>query len=113
MDQTPGVGASRRQVPLLAPPGAVGQGRESGLRRGSRDSCIACFKADLAVQGKRIGARRGAFPGVIDEPSELVAALSGAGLSQGLVDGRGGRSRTAGRCRLCRHRGHAGEESAK
>jgi hypothetical protein len=72
----PGAGASRRQVPLLTSPGAVRQGKEPGVRRQSRDSCSACFKADLAAQGKRIGARRGAFPGVIVEPSALVAALS-------------------------------------
>jgi len=39
-------------------------------------SCIACFKADLAAKGQRIGARRGAFLDVIVEPYELVAALS-------------------------------------
>jgi len=51
-DQAPGAGASRRQVPPLAPPGAVGHGRESGVRRQPRDWCIACFKAGLAAQGR-------------------------------------------------------------
>jgi hypothetical protein len=93
-DQTPGAGASRRQVPLLAP-GRWRQGRESDVRRQWRDSCIACFKAGLAAQGKRMGARRGAFPGVIVEPSALVAVLSAHRAVAGLVDGWAGRSRTA------------------
>jgi hypothetical protein len=56
---------------------------------------LTSSKAGLAAQGKRIGARYGAFPGVIAGPSELVCGLVRAGLSQGLVDGRGEGSRTA------------------
>ncbi len=73
---TRGLARADARCRFLHPPGAVGQGKESGVRRQSRDSCIACFKADLAAQGKRMGARRGAFLDVIVEPSELVAALS-------------------------------------
>lgn len=87
--------ASRRQLRFLHPPCAVGQGRESGVRRQLRDSCLAWFKAGLAVQGKRISAGRGAFPDVIVMPPGLVAALSAHRAVAGLVDDRGGWSRTA------------------
>ncbi len=64
-----------RACPSCTPGGPVEQGKVSGARRRSRDSCIA-FKADLEAQGKRMSARRGALLGVIVEPSGLVAALS-------------------------------------
>jgi hypothetical protein len=58
------------------------------------------------------------FPDVIVEPPGLVAALSAHRAVAGLVDGRGGWSEAdgvelLGRYRLCGHRGHADEESAK
>ncbi len=63
-------------------------------------------------------ARRGAFPGVIVEPSELVAAMSVDSPRTGLSQGASLTVRADGvellvRCRLCGHRGHAEEESAK
>jgi len=93
--QTPGPGASRRQVRPRAPPGAVRHGGESCVRRQSRDSCIVCFKLGLAVQSKRIGARRGAFPASSSSGPNSLLPCPRTGLSQGLVDGPGGRSRTA------------------
>lgn|ERR1035438_327086 len=106
-EPTPGAASCTPQV-------LSGKARESGLRRQPRDSCIACFKADLAAQGNRTGARCGAFPDVIAEPSELVAALS----PHRAVAGARWRSGRDGvellvRYRLCGHRGHAEEESAK
>jgi hypothetical protein len=62
---------------------------------------------------RMIGARRGVFPRVIVEPSELVAALPAPGCGRGSLTAGADGVELFVRCRLCGHRGHAEKESAK
>jgi len=88
-----GVGASRRQVPLLAP-GTVGQGRESDVRRQSPDS--ASPGSWPVWQRRARGWALDAARSPVSSPGRPDSRLPcpRTGLSEGLVDGRGGWSRT-------------------
>jgi hypothetical protein len=70
----------------------------------------ACHQASAVTTPAVAGVT---FPDVIVEPPGLVAALSAHRLPQGSLMAGADGVELLGRHRLCGHRGHAEEESAK
>ena len=96
MGRTPGAGASRRQVPPLAPPRRCRARQGSGVSRGTGASPDSSSAWQRQRRDEGIGARRGAFPRRHRRSVRTRCFLARApGCGRGSLTAGGGRSRTA------------------